>query len=200
MAQSPHPGAAGGLRVTFSNPAGDAKANASAYVRSLYEVLGRRDPLEVYAELVPAVESLIADLDEATLRRPERPGKWAIVEVVQHLADTEIVYGYRMRMTLTHPAANLQGYDQDAWARELRYIDVPVEQAMSQLRILRAANLRMLRGLTDEQLDRTGQHDERGPESVRTMMEMIAAHDLVHRKQIQRIRAALGVGEAFQAS
>ena len=180
--------------MSFSNPAGTAKANASAYVRSLYEVLGDRDPFEVYAELVPAVETLVRGLDDATLRRPERPGKWAIVEVVQHLADTEIVYGYRMRMALTHPAANLQGYDQDAWARELRYIDVPIEQAMSQLRVLRAANLRMLRALSDEQLDRSGLHDERGPESVRTMMQMIAAHDLVHRNQIARIRAALGVG------
>ncbi len=44
------------------------------------------------------------------------------------------------------------------------------------------------RDLTDEQLERQGLHTERGPESVRTILKLLAGHDLVHRAQIQRIR------------
>jgi len=177
--------------MSFTNPAGQAKAAASQYVRSLLELLGDRDPLQVQGELAAAVEALVAGLDDASMRRPEASGKWSIIEVVQHLADTEIVYGYRVRKTLAHPGAAISGYDQDAWARSLRYRDASLEQALAQLRALRASNISLMRSLSDEEWDRAGLHAERGPESVRQIAKLIAGHDLVHRAQIARIRAAL---------
>jgi hypothetical protein len=35
-------------------------------------------------------------------------------------------------------------------------------------------------------------HSERGDESVAKMMRLYAGHDLVHRRQMRRIRAAIG--------
>ncbi len=177
--------------MTFSNPAGHAKEAAAQYVRSLLEILGERDPLQVQGELAAAVETLVAGLDDASMRRPEAPGKWSIIEVVQHLADTEIVYGYRMRTILANPGAALAGYDQDAWARSLRYRDASLEQALAQMRALRESNVSLMRSLSDEEWERSGLHSERGLESVRQIARLIAAHDLVHRAQIARIRAAL---------
>ena len=77
--------------MSFANPAGDAAAAAPAYVRALLAFLGDRDPLEVAAELLPWLERRTAGLDDAALRRPEAPGKWSAIEVVQHLADSELV-------------------------------------------------------------------------------------------------------------
>jgi hypothetical protein len=51
----------------------------------------------------------------------------------------------------------------------------------------------MLRALNDEQMERYGLHNERGPESVRKMMQMIAGHDLLHHHQFKRIRRAHGI-------
>jgi hypothetical protein len=39
--------------MTFSNPAGQAAAAASGYVRALLDLLGSREPLEVLQELLP---------------------------------------------------------------------------------------------------------------------------------------------------
>ena len=36
-------------------------------------------------------------------------------------------------------------------------------------------------------------HNERGPESVRKMIRMIAGHDLLHRNQIKRMKRAHAV-------
>ena len=66
---------------------------------------------------------------------------------------------------------------------------------MEQLRVLRSVNVRMLRSLDDARLDRVGHHTERGPESVRHILRLVAAHDLVHRRQIQRIKQAIGAGD-----
>jgi hypothetical protein len=175
--------------TTFSNPAGNAPAAAKAYTKALLDVLGAREPLSVMAELVPWVEQRVAALDDATLRRPEKPGKWSVLEVVQHLADTELVYGYRVRMILTQDTPPIPGYDQDVWAKAFHYRDLPLAETLAQLRALRPANLRLYRSLDPTQLRRAGLHSERGPESVEHIMRMIAAHDLVHRRQIERIIA-----------
>ncbi|MBA3759101.1 MAG: DinB family protein, partial [Gemmatimonadales bacterium] len=99
--------------MTFSNPAGSAAAVAPTYVRALLDLLGRRDPVEVLDELVPWLSARIQGLDDATLRRPEAPGKWSVIEVLQHLADSDLVFSYRLKMVLTEDSPPLQGYDQD---------------------------------------------------------------------------------------
>jgi hypothetical protein len=175
--------------TTFSNPAGKAASAAQGYVKALLEFLADRDPLAVMDELVPWLDQRVRTLDDAGLRRPEKPGKWSVLEVVQHLADTELVYGYRVRMILTQDTPPIPGYDQDTWARELRYRDLPVGEALAQLGALRAANLRLYRSLGPDQRRRAGLHSERGPETIEHILRMIGAHDLVHRRQIERILA-----------
>jgi DinB superfamily len=179
--------------MTFANPAGNAPAAATGYTRALLELLGDRDPLTVAAELIPWLERRTAGLDDATLRRSEAPGKWSVVEVVQHLADTEVVYAWRTRQILTQDQPAIQAYDQDAWARTLGYATSDLALALGQLRGVRGANLRLWRSLTPAQLARVGLHSERGPESLDLVLRMMGAHDLVHRRQIDRVLGAAGV-------
>jgi hypothetical protein len=177
--------------VTFSNPAANAAAAASSYVRALLDLLGSRDPLAVMAELIPWLDQRIESVDRAALGRPEAPGKWSVVQVVQHLADSELVMGYRIRMILTQHRPQLPGYDQDQWAGEFQYDQVPLTLALGQLGGLRAAHLHLWSGLTPLQLDRVGLHTERGPESAGHLLRLLAAHDLVHRRQIDRILSSV---------
>jgi len=173
--------------VTFSNPAGAAAAAAPTYVRALLDVLGRRDPIQVLGELLPWLAERIRGLDDPTLRRPEAPGKWSVIEVIQHLADSDLVFSYRLKMMLTEDRPPLQGYDQDRWAGELHYREVPLDLALEQLRAMRTANLHVLRRLSPSHLERVGLHCERGPESAGFLLQLMGAHDLVHRNQIDRI-------------
>jgi hypothetical protein len=176
--------------VTFSNPAGNAVAAAGGYVTALLDLLGPREPLGVMAELLPWLEARLPSVSEPSLRKPEAPGKWSVVQVVQHLADSDLVAGYRIRMVVAENSPPLQGYDQDRWAREFQYDQAPLAAAVDQLRSLRNANLRLWTRLTPDQLQRVGVHSERGPESAAHILRLMAAHDLVHRRQIDRILTA----------
>jgi DinB superfamily len=164
--------------MTFANPAGNAPAAAAGYVRALLDLLGDRDPLEVMAEQMPWIEQRTAGLDEAILRRPEAPGKWSVIQIVQHLADSDVVVAWRSRLILAEDRPAIQGYDQDAWARRLDYAHASLEVALGQLRGVRTANLRL------------GLHSERGPESLDLLLRLMGGHDLVHRRQIERVLAA----------
>jgi hypothetical protein len=176
--------------VTFSNPAGNAAAAAPAYVRALLDLLGPRAPLDVLPELVPWLETRLRDIPDAVLHRPEAPGKWSVIEILQHLADTEMVYGFRGRMILSEDRPPLQGYDQDRWASLFHYRESSPAMAMAQLAGLRAANLALWGRLGPAELERVGLHSERGPESMGLMLRLMAAHDLVHRRQIDRVLSA----------
>ncbi len=162
-------------------------SDGSGYVDSLLTLLGRRDPLAVQAELLPWLERRVAGLPDAAVRAPEAAGKWSVLEVVQHLADTELVYGYRIRMVLTHDNWPIEVYDREAWARDLHYSALTPGDALDQLRSLRSANLRLYRSLSPGQLARAGLHSARGAESVSLMIGLLAGHDLTHRRQIDRI-------------
>jgi DinB family protein len=173
--------------VTFSNPAGGAAAAAPTYVRALLDLLGSRNPMQVMDETLPWLERRIGGLSDVVLRQPEAPGKWSVVEVIQHLADSDLVAGYRTRMVLSEDRPALPGYDQDRWAGEFHYRDVGLQQALDQLRGLRTANLHLWTRLNPAQLERVGIHSERGAESVGFLLRLMGAHDLVHRRQIDRI-------------
>ena len=146
----------------FSNPAGSSKSSTDAYIKALLGLLGDRDPVQVLAAQVTAVQQEVAGLRDESLRRPEKPGKWSILQALQHLADSELVTSFRMRMILAHDSPELQGYDQDAWATGLKYNEVDPADAIDQLRVLRGINLKLIRSLDKKQWERAGMHSETG--------------------------------------
>jgi len=88
----------------------------------------------------------------------------------------------------------LTGYDQDLWASRLEYRNADVRDALEQFSALRRANVRIWARLTPADLRRVGLHGERGEESLEHMRRLYAGHDLLHLRQVERIRAALRDG------
>lgn len=171
----------------FTNRIDAAADEAEAYVDAVLSLLGDRDPLEVLEALPDAIDRRVGDLTDEELRRPELPGKWSPIEILQHLADSDLVWAYRLRKVIARDGAELTGYDQDGWAMALDYRDVALRDALDQLRVMRAANLRLLRSLSPEQRQHSGIHSERGAESIEHMIQLYAGHDLVHLAQLDRV-------------
>ena len=95
-------------------------------------------------------------------------------------------------MILTEDAGRHPGIRPGRVGPNLRYAEMPREVTLAQLRGLRTANLRLWGSLSPTQLARVGVHSERGPESLDLLLRLMGAHDLVHRRQIERV---LAVGE-----
>jgi uncharacterized damage-inducible protein DinB len=168
------------------------------YVDSLFQALGSREPLEVLAESPAALRRAVAGLTPEQEGTPEGPGKWSVRQVVKHLADSELVGGFRFRMVLAHEGPELPAYDQDLWAERLRYAEADLQAALEDFALLRALNLRVLRRATPDDLRRVMRHAERGDEPLGRMIALYAGHDLKHRAQIRRIRQAIGAPAAAE--
>jgi hypothetical protein len=175
----------------FTNPASGSKENAPAYTAGILGLLGAQKPVSVLGKTEARLRKSIKGLTPRLLRRREAPGKWSIAHVMQHLVDSEIVWSWRMRLILAQDRPPLTGYDQDAWADRLGYERTDVRRAIEEFAVLRAANLRLLRRAKPEDLKRVGVHSERGEESIEHLMRLYAGHDLLHLRQIERIRTGV---------
>jgi len=110
---------------------------------------------------------------------------WSPQEVAAHLADVELVDGWRIRQTLASDEPELEPFDQDAWAAALRYGERDVETSLSAYAALRAVNVELLRGLSDGDWERRFRHREFGVQPLRVLVRHIADHDIEHLLQIE---------------
>jgi uncharacterized damage-inducible protein DinB len=175
----------------FTNRQSRSPEQARDYTNAILGLLGNRNPRDVLRATADALRSAVAGLSESELSTAEAAGKWSIRQVIRHLADGEIVWGWRLRLVLSQDRPTITGYDQDAWAERLRYDTAPVDEALAEFAALRRTHLRLVLAASDADLARVGVHAERGEESVAHMMKMYAGHDLLHLAQIARIRTAI---------
>src|SRR5262245_25301736 len=173
----------------FTNRHSRSPEQAREYTTAIVGLLGDRDPLDVLRATPERLRHAIAGLSVDQLSALEAPGKWSIGQVVRHLADCEIVWGWRIRLVLAQDRPPITGFDQDAWADRLHYSTAPVDEALEEFAALRRTHVRLMSSTTDADRARVGVHAERGEESVAHMMKMNAGHDLLHLRQIDRIRA-----------
>ncbi len=160
---------------------------AEQYRKRMLSQLGGKHPLKLQAEAPKKIERLVKGVPPAKLRKRPAPGKWSVAEIVAHVADTELVAGFRMRLILGAPGTPIVPFDQDAWVTALHYDKRDARKALEQFRALREANLALLKTLTREQWKQHGVHAERGPETIETIVNMFAGHDINHIKQIEAI-------------
>src|SRR5687767_7082209 len=140
-----------------------------------------------YEEVARSLEGFPAD----SLSAHPLPGKWSAREIVQHLADSEMNSAIRLRKLLTEENPQIQGYDQEDYARRLRYNERDIAPALDALRGARAATGQLLDSMTDGDWAREGTHTESGRYTAEDWLRIYAAHAHNHAAQIQRLREAL---------
>jgi hypothetical protein len=91
------------------------------YTERILRYMEGKQPLAVQAATAEKLERLIQGVPPSKLSERSAADKWSVSEIVAHLADAEIVTGFRMRMILGAPGAPIAAYDQDAWVTSGHY-------------------------------------------------------------------------------
>ena len=159
------------------------------YAAAVLGLVGDRSPVDVLRDTPGAAARAVATMTPEKLLTPEAPGKWSVAQVLRHLADSDVVWGWRMRLILAQDRPVLTGFDQDLWAERLDYAHADPNESLETFAILRRDNLRLIDRATPEDLLRVGVHAERGEESAGYLVRLYAGHDLMHLNQIERIKA-----------
>ena len=146
-----------------------------------------RDPMRLQQAAPRKLAALTKGLSKKRQTRRPEPGKWSIAEILAHLADAELVVGFRLRLILASNGTPIQAFDQDAWADTFSYSRRDPKTSLETFRLLRENNLRLLSSVPRGLWKNYGQHQERGQESVDHIVRMMAGHDLNHMLQIEKI-------------
>jgi hypothetical protein len=144
--------------------------------------LGDRDPMSVIAATAQELSARTGKLSKEAVDRSPAPGKWSPREIVCHLADTEIAFGFRIRQALAEPNHVIQPFDQDLWAQ--RYSAYDLHSALELFTTLRRWNLLLLTAVPQQEFARPLSHPERGAMTFRTLVETMGGHDLNHLSQL----------------
>ncbi len=147
--------------------------------------LGNRDPLEVIASTPNKLRDYAKSLGERRVEQAPAPGKWSAREIVCHLADTELVFSFRLRQTLAEDRYVVQPFDQDKWATN--YATYKIGPALDVFSSVRAWNAALVKSLPQEAFAKKLTHPERGELTFRELVETMAGHDLNHLRQMEAI-------------
>lgn len=167
------------------------KETVRQYVKRIEGYAEGRDPLRILRSTPARLERLLSDVPGRALSRRPEAGKWSLAEILAHLAEGEIVFGYRVRMVASKNRTPIQAFDQDLWQRNATALRADPVGAFDLFRSLRAQNVAFLRSLPAQAWSRYGRHEERGKETLRTMARRYAGHDLNHLRQVRGLAASL---------
>lgn len=160
------------------------------YRQRMFVLVDGKDPVKLQTAAPARLAKLLKGVSPAEARKRPAPDKWSIAEIVVHMADTEVVFGYLIRGIVGEPGTRIDGFDQDAWLAALHYNKRDMKESFAEYRAFRKANVALLKSLTPEQWQIRGMHKYRGPETMQTVVTMFAGHDLNHFQQIERILAS----------
>ena len=147
--------------------------------------MGDQTPLDVISDTPRRLAQLVDTIGPDRVETPPAPGKWSARDILCHLADSEMAFGFRFRQTLAEDHHVIQPFDQDLWAKS--YSSCDARLALAALSALRAWNVALIRSVKPADLAKPVTHPERGTMTFQTIIETMAGHDRNHIKQIEAI-------------
>ncbi len=139
------------------------------------------------------VRHALRGLSAEQLRARPVPGKWSILEVVCHLADSDQAWAHRIKRVIAEENPLLIGYDESRFAAALGYHDRDVMQELEFSERTRRQLAQIVRGLKPEALSRCGIHNESGRLNLEQMIQIEIAHVEHHLTFLVEKRRALGL-------
>ncbi len=149
------------------------------------------EAVQVLQRTPDVLTGLLSGLSENWLKADEGVNTWTPVQVVAHLIEGEKT-NWIPRLEWIMERGEAEPFPPfDRFARLNESVDTPVEQMLSEFRMLRSHSLTRLRSLIDsaEVLERRGSHPQFGTVKTKELLSTWVVHDLTHMNQILRVMA-----------
>ncbi len=156
-----------------------------------YSVLTTDELIATYEDGAVALQAAVESLSAEQLKTRVSPGKWSVLEVVCHIADSEIIYAERIRRVLAEHEPTLFNLEPDDFEQALLYTARDSSEELALITAIRGQTARILRSIPVDAWQRRGIHSTDGPLSLRQLIERVAKHVPHHIAFIKEKRAAL---------
>ncbi len=140
------------------------------------------------------VRQVVRGLSEEQIRARPVPGKWSILEVVCHLADSDQAWAHRIKRVIAEELPLLIGYDETRFAAALGYHARTLNEELEFSERTRRQLAQIVRGLKAGALTHEGIHERAGKMNLQQMLQIEIDHFEHHLTFLVEKRKALGTG------
>tara|TARA_R110002020_G_scaffold316360_5_gene531432 strand:- start:710 stop:1228 length:519 start_codon:yes stop_codon:yes gene_type:complete len=106
-------------------------------------------------------------------------GKWSLLEVLQHIIDTERIFSYRALCIARNDKTEFPGFEQDDYVKPSNANNRTMEDLLLEYNAVRKSSILLFKGLDEESLTRIGKASS-SPISARAAGFIIAGHEIHH--------------------
>ncbi|MDW0115357.1 putative metal-dependent hydrolase [Sporosarcina thermotolerans] len=123
-------------------------------------------------------------LGDEDLNKTYRDGAWTVLQLVHHIADSQLNMYQRLKLALTDENPTVPGFDEEKWAIQPD-TQLPAESSIKMLEGINERIVYLGNHLTEDQLDRTFTHGKNGKITVATKLRKLAWHEEHHLAHIK---------------
>lgn len=106
-------------------------------------------------------------------------GKWTVVEVLQHLIDSERIFAYRALRFARNDKTPLMGFEQDDYVPNSNANTYSISEVRADFEAVRNSSITLYKGFTPEMLSRIGEASN-SPMSARALGYILMGHQIHH--------------------
>ncbi len=134
------------------------------------------------------LEFLVKNLTQEQLDTPYRDGGWTVRQTIHHCGDSHVNSYIRFKWTLTEETPTIKAYFEDRWALLFDTEEAPIELSLQFIKALHAKWVYLLKGLSEEDLNKSFVHPESGATvSLKENIGIYAWHCKHHFAHIQNL-------------
>ncbi|HYZ83894.1 MAG TPA: DinB family protein [Bryobacteraceae bacterium] len=160
--------------------------------------LAGQEPLSIIRSTPDRLRTFVSSFRSSAINQLPDAGKWSVRDVLAHLADTELVFGMRLRQSIAEDYHTIQPFDQERWAKP--YAGLDANAALAAFEAIRRWNLAFLEQIEPADYAKKLTHPERGEVTFNVLVETMAGHDLNHFEQLNRLAVAFASGPSSSAA
>jgi DinB superfamily len=146
------------------------------------------EPLITALENAPAIiVPLVREVPAANLTRRPQPRKWSAHEHACHLAEVHPLFFSRLDSMLNELRPRIVSYNPDKAMEEGALLKIDLDEALERFSRDRARLVEQLKDLSEDDWQRTAEHEEYDHYSVFIMFRHVALHDMLHAYRIEEL-------------
>jgi hypothetical protein len=147
----------------------------------------RRQKIDLYGHAHTLLVEGLQRFPKEMWKFKPSPQAWSIHETIVHIADSEANSYARCRRFIAEPGSTVMAYDENQWARALRYHEQSTDEALELFKWLRHSSHVLVQDLPEAVWANTINHPESGLLTMDDWLDIYARHIPEHLKQMQAV-------------
>lgn len=130
--------------------------NVPAFYHNYIKLVPQQNLTEAFSGYSTDLLNVLQDLSPEKWDYRYAVGKWSIKEMVQHMIDTDRIFGYRALAIARGEKASLPGFDENAYAVKSAADNRPPQSLLNELKAVQRATVLLFESFNEEHLAAEG--------------------------------------------